>query len=283
MKEISTIGRDAIERALEELGINTTVAERIIKNGDKFEEEIHRTTIASLRSLSILDTYSAAEVSLSYPSNYRPKNISTQISILREYWEDLEGEVEGIKNDLPEGAEGLFAIPRWEQIASTYREASEIVLGLLKKDRKGKLHDYCNGQLSSKRLRRTKRTVEGFEMLKQKQKGSPILFVPVQFGVRHKGRSVGQARETFIANEFGLGVYEVGVMLLTHKERLLHDDDLWIDCAGDEYDTSADGSFTGSPLFIYRGGEIKFGDGWITDASPHGGTASAFVPPQVIR
>ena len=42
-------------------------------------------------------------------------------------------------------------------------------------------------------------------------------------------------------NEFGLGVFEVGILLLTHPERIMGNstDILWIDCAGDEYNECA--------------------------------------------
>jgi len=47
-----------------------------------------------------------------------------------------------------------------------------------------------------------------------------ILVVPAQFGLRHRGRSVRRVREVMNANEFGLGVFAIGIMLLTHPERL---------------------------------------------------------------
>jgi hypothetical protein len=60
-------------------------------------------------------------------------------------------------------------------------------------------------------------------------------------------------------------------MLLTHPERLQHHDDLWIDCAGDEYDyPNADGQF-GDSSFSDLGGEVGAG------AFERCGSASAFL------
>jgi hypothetical protein len=83
----------------------------------------------------------------------------------------------------------------------------------------------------------------------------------------------------FVTSEFGFGAYETGIILLTHPERLQHLDDLWIDCAGDEYAPFAVGRFSGAPYFRFRGGEVKFGTHAVDDPSEFYGSASA-VPPQ---
>jgi hypothetical protein len=52
-------------------------------------------------------------------------------------------------------------------------------------------------------------------------------------------------------NEFGLGVFAFGCMLLTHPERLSTGDTLMIDCSGDEYSVRGDYTFDRVPLFDY--------------------------------
>lgn len=67
-------------------------------------------------------------------------------------------------------------------------------------------------------------------------------------------------------------------MLLTHPERLVSYDDLWIDCAGDEYAPVAVGGFSGAPFFSFVGGEVEFAADWFDDARSDYGSASGFLP-----
>jgi hypothetical protein len=81
-----------------------------------------------------------------------------------------------------------------------------------------------------------------------------------------------------MANEFGLGAFEIGCMILTHPERLISSDDLWIDCVGNEYAPVGVGDFSSVPFFSFRGGEVRFGTRWIADAYGRCGSASFFLP-----
>jgi hypothetical protein len=102
--------------------------------------------------------------------------------------------------------------------------------------------------------------------------------VPAQFGLRHRGRSVRRAREVFNASEFGLDTFAVGIMLLTHPERLQHYDDLWIDCAGDEYDDPGDdGRFSLAPYFCFSCGKVELLARRFDVAGGYCGSASGFV------
>ena len=78
------------------------------------------------------------------------------------------------------------------------------------------------------------------------------------------------------ASEFGLNTFSIGIMLLTHPERLQHYNDLWIDCAGDEW--SADGSgWSGCPCFGFLG-KLEFDTGAVGYFYGVFGSASAFLP-----
>jgi len=79
------------------------------------------------------------------------------------------------------------------------------------------------------------------------------------------------------STEFGLGAFAIGMMLLTHPERLQHYDDLWIDCAGDEYDPDADGDFSRAPYFSFSGGGVEFAANWFDNANEDYGSALAFL------
>ena len=218
--------------------------------------------------------------SYSYLSGYAtPKPIADQVKILKEFFPDLGTVDESIATrDLPtDDVEGSFAISRWERIAPTYGEAVQKVLDLIKQTRDGKFYNYCEGQLGPQHLRQHARTAEKFHQLGQQQEGHDILVVPCQFGILHRGRSVRRAREVMPANEFGLDAFSVGIMLLTHPERLRHLNDLWIDCAGDEFSPVADGRFSKASCFLFSDGQVEFVSRDVDLARDYCGSASGFL------
>lgn len=215
-----------------------------------------------------------------YLSGYKPKGITEQTNRLRELFPGIGYADEKLaEGTLPPNTEGWFAIPRWEKIAQTYNEALQKVLDLNKQTRGGKFYTYRDGELGPKQLRQAARTVSAFQKLGDAQHDHDILVVPVQFGLRHRGRSVRRAREVMHVNEFGLGAFAIGIMLLTHPNRLAHYDDLYVDCVGDEFDDpDFDGHFDRAPCFDFRGGRVELGTRWFGDANSYYGAASGFVP-----
>ncbi|NCN08080.1 hypothetical protein GW944_00725 [Candidatus Parcubacteria bacterium] len=283
IKQINRFASDAVEKVLTELGLDNPGAQRVIEHGDEFAEAIRTVTLASLKDLSVSDKFKDEEVESNYGylSGYRkPKSITEQTNILRQIFPGVGFADEKLaEREVPANAEGWFAIPKWQTIAPTYSEAVQKVLDAIKKARNGKFYNYRDGQLNDSRLRQTAKTASVFQKLSDEQKDHDILVVAGQFGLRHRGRSVRRAREVFSVNELGLGAFAVGIMILTHAERLQHYDDLWIDCAGDEFDDpDADVRFVHAPYFLFDGGEVEFDAVWFGGASGFYGSASAFVP-----
>lgn len=230
--------------------------------------------------LSASNKYADEEVlsSYGYLSGYRPKPVAEQVERLVELFPNLRGaDIERAGARLPTGAEGWFAIPRWQSIASTYGEAVEKVLSALRDTRNGKFQNFRECRLGPQYLRQLEKTREVFQKLAGGQENHDILVVAAQFGLRHRGRSVRRAREVMNSTEFGLGAFAIGVMLLTHPERLQYYDDLWIDCAGDEYSPVADGDFSHAPLFVFDGDRVEFDASWCDEADGRYGSASAFL------
>jgi hypothetical protein len=94
---------------------------------------------------------------------------------------------------------------------------------------------------------------------------------------------VRRAREVMNANECGLsecglGAFAIGIMLLCHPERLKHYDDLWIDCAGDEFAPDADGVFSESPYFRFLDDGVRFDARVVGHARDYYGSASVCLP-----
>ncbi|MDO8521485.1 MAG: hypothetical protein Q7S52_05205 [bacterium] len=214
-----------------------------------------------------------------YPDSYTVKPVCEQLVELSKHFPKLDSTgVLACSKELPmlpEGAEGWFAVPRWEKVAKTYNEALEKVLDLIGTTRT--LHNYRKGALGPKHLKLSERTVAALQMLGEKQKGD-FLLIPAQFGLTHRGRSVRRTRVIYAPHEFGLGSFVVGSMLLSHPERLVAWEQLHIDCPGDKYSPGAGGSFSRAPVFCWSDGKVGFYADRADDASAHFGSASAFLP-----
>ncbi len=239
-----------------------------------------------------LETYKDEEVpsKYAYLSGYKPKGLTEQCNRLREIFPgigyanlELLQQIEDGKVEIPNGAEGYFAIPNiWKKgipakFVGTYSEAVQKVLDLIKKDRNGQFHNYRNGQIDEAHLRQSAKSKAAFEALSEAQGNPDILIVPAQFGIRHRGRSVRRAQAVMTAGEFSLGAFAIGCMLLTHPDRLKHYDDLWIDC-GDEFSPGGGGGFSESPFFRFIDGQVKFDARYVDVAFGVCGAASGFFP-----
>ncbi len=275
-KQYKRFIEDVAEKALEEASLDKDGIQKLIERGDEFQADI----IASIRKLSVSNQFADEETDSSYGylSGYKPKGITEQTNRLRELLPGIGyADEKLVKQNLPPNAEGWFAIPKWEKIAPTYGEAVQKVFDLLRKTRDGKFYNYRDGRLGSEYLRQSQKSIKAWEKLGDEQKDHDILIVPAQFGLRHRGRSVRRAREVMSSQEFGLGAFAIGIMLLTHPERLQHYDDLYIDCVGDEYSLDADGDFPGAPIFDFNGGQVRFNARWVGAAASGCGSASGLV------
>lgn len=248
--------------------------------------------IADSRSSKL---YADEEVSsrYGYLSGYaKPKGAMWQANELRRLFPAINAsnarhDEKLAQMSVPEGAEGLFVIPTWQSFAklhgvSTYTEAVQIVLAKLNETRKGKFYNYRENEMSPDNLRESARKAEVMEQIAQSQKGYDLMVIPAQFGLVHRGRSVRRARVVIGSKGFGLGAFEIGVMLLTHPERLQHYDDLYVDCAGDEFKPSDGHEFSRAPIFRFDGVGLGFGAGGVVFAGGDCGSASGFLPAVIL-
>ncbi len=277
VKQVKRFAEEAVDRAITEGLLDKDGIQKLIENGDEFQARI----IVGIKELSVSNQFADEEIKSNYGylSGYKPKGITEQTNILRQLFPGIGYADEQIASQpVPSNAEGWFAIPRWDKIAPTYGEAVQKVLDLIKQARNGKFYNYREGQLGPQHLRQSAKTIKAFQELGDEQKDHDILVVPAQFGLRHKGRSVRRARKVMDASEFGLGAFAIGIMILTHPERLQHYDDLWIDCAGDEFTPGAGGQFDDAPVFHFHGGKVGFDADWVDDVRDGYGSASGFLP-----
>ena len=276
-KQFKRLVKDAADKALAETSLDKDGLQKLIKNGDEFQSRI----IAAIQELSVSNQFADEETESSYGylSGYKPKSIAEQLAILCQLFSEFgSAEEQLVGGPFPLNAEGWFAIPRWEKVASTYGEAVQKVLDLIKQTRNGSFHNYHEGQLGPQHLRQSQKSAMAFQKLGDEQKDYDILVVPAQFGLRHRGLSVRRAREVMNAFEFGLGAFAIGIMLLTHPERLQNYDDLWINCAGDEFAPDAGGDFSFAPCFFFSDDQAEFGPNEVGDYRDSYGSASGFLP-----
>lgn len=227
------------------------------------------------------DQFARGEVcsTQAYPQDFKVKGVAQQIKIIHEVFSEVKWGYFRPNEDqivVPSEAEGLFAIPRWDKIASTYNEAVEKVLVRIIEACK-----FLNPRepIFPKNLRQHERTVAMLKSLGDQQKDFDILVFPAQFGFRHMGRSVHLACQMMSSSEFGLGAFAVASMILTHPERLQHDDGFWIDCPGDECDIPSDDHRSrGAPSFNFFAGRLGFGATWDGHAHDRSGSVSGFIP-----
>ena len=290
-KQIVQFGTNAIEKILNELGLDKAGAQRVIEHGDEFARVIREASMTSLKDLSVTDKYKDEEVSsnYTYPKEYKgPKPINDQIKAIAEIFGlDSSHAIEFTKNllELPAGGEGWFAIPSdiglqklFPQItdqAERYCAGVRLIHEKIADSRS--FYNYREGQITPAQLRVHTRTAHALDLIAENQPGD-ILIVAGQLGMRHRGCSVRRAREVFVANEFGFGSLAVGSIILTHPERIVRWEELDMDCSGDEFSSDADGSFSDAPIFSFRNGRAKFDAYRVGFAYGIYGSVSGFVP-----
>jgi hypothetical protein len=211
-----------------------------------------------------------------YPPTYRVRPLEAQVTELRKLFPGLGSCHERLgRRPVPEGAEAWFAIPRWQAIAPTYNEAVERMVEVLSTRRK--FSNRIIGKMGDKFLRQSERSKLAEKILGEQQEGNEILVVGAQAGLLHRGSSARRTRVAMAGNEFGLGVFAIGCILLTHPERLSTGDTLMIDCSGDEYSVRADYTFDRVPLFDYDMAGIEFSIFYEDRARNLWGTPTGFL------
>ena len=287
INQINRFGADAIVKVLGEHGLNNTGAQRVIENGDEFASAIRNAAIASLKGLSVTDKYKDEEVASNYgyQSGYEePKPLADQTKRLKELYPQLKDAEVPEQGELPAGAEGWFAIPNvWKEdslLTGTYNDLVVQMLERVKKDRNGNFRNYSEGQLGTDRLRQSARSEAAWKKISADQGHPDILVIAAQFGITHRGRSVRRAREVMAdQNQFGLGAFAVGIMILTHPDRLKHPKDLWIVCSGDELDNpGADDRFDLTPFFWFFVDKVRFDKVHVVHTDHGYGSASGCLP-----
>lgn len=283
--------RNAMSIALKRVNPDKDGTQRFLGLGDEIGSELTEFMIDLFQKHSVPNQFAdeEAESSYKYPSEYKgAKPIEEQIKAIAEiYGIDPTQAFEYAKNlpALPEGAEGWFAVPavgavakkHFPEITDPAEQYCAVILFALGKIKDSRsFYNYRENEITPKQIRLCIRTARMIEKIAEMQNGSDILIIACQLGMRHRGKSVRRARETFMANEFGLGSLIGASIALTHTERYVRSDELDTDLPGDEF-SGGDGGFDEAPYLGFRG-EVRFVTYDVGFASGRFGSASGFLP-----
>lgn len=254
-KQISRFLADAVD----DLDLDREDAQRVISHGGDLQTFVGEAIHGLALSPHFADQMVQARA-YGYPRWYNgPRSIPDQIKMLSKEFPQLslDSTIEFVRDalpgvSLPTGAEGWFAIPRWEKIAPSYGEAVSVALERLSSSRR--LAYSPHRDFGAEHLRQLERSSEMFALLCNQQEGE-VLILPAQFGARHRGLAgpIGKSRRVG-HREFGLGMFAVACMLLTNPMRLLGYRDLWAGCPGDEFAGHGLSEFNHMPLFRFQNG-----------------------------
>jgi len=253
-------------------------AQTVLELGKKVKAEVADSVVEIIHRNTVSDKFRDEEVGSNrvYPPTYKVRPVEAQVTELRKVFPSLGDCMEKLaRKPLLEGAESWFAIPRWQALAPTYNEAVEMVLGVLASKRK--FQNRIIGRLGAIYLRQSERTILAEKVLADQQQGQDFLVMALQAGMLHRGCSARRARVSMAGNEFGLGVFTIACLLLTHPERLSSEDTLMIDCGGDEYSVRGDYTFDRVPLFDFDISGIEFSIFYEDRARNLWGTPTGFL------
>ena len=162
IEQITRVVSDAAKKNLKPL--DKDAAQRVHARGHELAAGVARL----IAELSVSDRYADEVVSSSYgyPKGYRPKPLGEQIEMLAKAFNlDPQAAYRYAENlpQLPEGAEGWFAVVRSEAISESYGEALKKLLGLIGERRR--FTNYREGELSDQHIRVSDRTKGMLETL----------------------------------------------------------------------------------------------------------------------
>ena len=268
--------QEAYRTAIEQLDQQS--AQAVLDMARKLKSEVASLVVETIERHTVSDKYKDEEVgsNRSYPPTYRVRLVEAQVTALKNLFPSLGSCLEKLgRRPLPEGAEAWFAIPRWQALAPTYNEAVEMLGEVLAAKRK--FSNRIIGRMGPTYLRQSERSKLAEKILSEQQEGNDILVVGAQAGMLHRGSSARRTRVAMAGNEYGLGVFAFGCMLLTHPERLSSGDTLMIDCGGDEYSVRGDYTFDRVPLLDYDITGLEFSIFYEDRARNLWGTPTGFL------
>ncbi len=183
--------------------------------------------------------------SATYPENWRMLPVARQAELLKQFFDELDvSQVQKVAQGImvPEGFDGLAVIPKFAAIADLahdytfppFNVAMKRLMRVFSQEFEGFKRDAFAWSPGTAGLYEPTRAF--LEELAESTPGD-CLVMPVQTGILHRGRSVQRARVCYTDDEYGLDMFSVGCILLTHQGRLAADA-LHIICPGSSVQNS---------------------------------------------
>lgn len=140
--------------------------------------------------------------------------------------------------------------------------------------------NWREGQLTADHIQLTRAGRKTWQML-EKMSEDDFVIAPAgaNTGSVYAGHSVRRSRITVVLtpNQFGQDAVMVGSTLVIQPNRLSQYEHLGIDCPATKYSPGADGEFSNSVDFDWRGDRLHFDSSWAYGAYQNGGSASGSI------
>jgi len=227
-----------------------------------------------------------------YPPSYKARPAQQQVKFWKKHYKKLDdSHVERLSSGvLPVWADGWLVCPKPTAISDLkevpgeeppsfddhWRTARGKILDLLKKVRKN-FRNWMEGKLGPEYSRLTDITAETLKRLCKETPGD-FLVIPFQSGFRWRGCSVRHVRVRFEQNEFGMCTFLAGCLLASHPERITADNQLYLDCSGEERSPYGVGDFSFAPYFYWIVGELSLFGFRVFYVDGNYGSASCSAP-----
>src|SRR3989344_4195920 len=180
VKQIPRVGQDAVSKMIKELTLSKEAAQCVHARGNELAADISLAVRNSILNLLTPSRYVNEEVrsSYTYPDEYQgPKPINDQIkAIAKIFGLDPSHALEFAKTlpELPNGAEGWFAIPSVDALAAKhfpevtdqaekYCQAVQLVHAKIADSRS--FYNYRKGQITPAQLRVHARTAHALDLI----------------------------------------------------------------------------------------------------------------------
>ncbi|MEI7792638.1 MAG: hypothetical protein WCI57_04105 [Candidatus Berkelbacteria bacterium] len=300
-KQMSRLFEDAataaVKLALKKVDLDRLGLQRLLGHGDEVKSAFNDVAIALAKKFETEDTFSK-EVTVSnctYPSHYKgPGPIKQQIEAVAKYFQlDPAKALRFIQNlpELPEGAEGWFAIPSYRALArredpATYDKkeqyfiaANYVCSARSQQSRKVGFENSFKAKLNADYLELDAKTAYAYDKLMEDQDNSDILVVACQTGMKYRGESVRRAIVTFQPNEFGLDIVAGMSIDIVHPTRFTCFSELDMDLPGNRHYSGIGNRIVDSPFMYFRQSlRLQLDTGRSGCCGEHYGSASGFLP-----
>lgn len=188
-----------------------------------------------------------------YGSGHAVAPVTEQVSYLREFFPHFSPPPSVAAHYPEDRFEGCFALLKWPLVAPTYAGACCKLFQILGLN--FTFCDYREERKDNQYLRLDQHAATHLQKVYTRQ-STGIVIVPAQLGALQYGQSADGLKDGMAEHEFAFGPFEAACILLTHRQRLIEYDHLWMTCAGAVARKCPEGEFDHAGAFHVVPGEL---------------------------